>query len=83
MPGNISVICSIIKIHIITCKTIFLFKDIVQLNMASIVSDIHVPIFGAKLAKTYAVRLAMEHLWEHNLDMSSLLDGACNCCAYT
>ena len=33
-----------------------------QLNMASRVSDIYAPIFGAKLE--YAVRLVLEHLWE-------------------
>lgn len=35
-----------------------------QLNMASRVSDIWAPIFGAKLVKTYTVRLVLEHLWE-------------------
>ena len=36
----------------------------VQLNTASIVSVIEAPIFGGKLAKTYAVRLALVRLWE-------------------
>ena len=56
LPRNISVTCSIIKTNIITCKVIFLFHDMAQLNIASIVSDIQAPIFGAKLAKMHAVR---------------------------
>ena len=36
----------------------------VQLNTASIVLVISAPIFEGKLAKTYAVRLALVRLWE-------------------
>ena len=41
-----------------------LFHDMAQLNTASIVSVIQAPIFGGKLAKTYAVRLDLVRLWE-------------------
>ena len=45
------------------------------------------PYFGGKISQdvTYAVRLALERLWElYTILMSqSLLDGVCNCCACT
>ena len=52
-----------------------LFHDMVQLNTASIVSVIQAPIIKTSLGSFVGTVC--------NLDVSSLLDGSCNCCTCT